>query len=162
MGKVTYMSEAARRSLEELEASILLAPDFPRRVAYTHTEYLELLKARSTEMYAPGLAAIERARDQVNHLQSLVDLLGRERCKPGVPVLARLWKDCALQPVWPQDMRSSRSQRRRRWLSSCRLSRIMTGSGGTWPSRRPLPADQARRSTILMSASGSPTAGTGY
>jgi hypothetical protein len=100
MGKVAHMSEAARRSLEELQASILFAPDFPRRITYTHAEHLELLKARSTKMYAPGLEAIERARDQWDHLRSLVDLLGRERYEPSVPILARLWKDCALQPVW--------------------------------------------------------------
>jgi hypothetical protein len=100
MGKGAHMSKAARQSLEELQASILFAPDFPRRVTYTHTEYLELLKARSTEMYAPGLEAIERARDQVNHLQSLIDLFRREHYEPAVPILARLWKDCALQPVW--------------------------------------------------------------
>jgi hypothetical protein len=97
MGKVAHMSEAARRSLEELQASILFAPDFPRRIRYAD---LDLLKARSMEMYAPGLEAFERARDQVNHLQSLVNLLGRERYEPAVPILARLWKDCALQPVW--------------------------------------------------------------
>jgi len=100
MGEVAHMSKAAGRSLEELQASILFAPDFPRRITYTHAEYLELLNARSLEMYAPGLQAIERARDQVRHLEDLVDLLGRERYEPAVPLLARLWKDCALNPVW--------------------------------------------------------------
>jgi hypothetical protein len=100
MGKGAHMSEAARRSLEELQASILFAPDFPRRITFTHAEYLELLKARSTKMHASGIEAIKRARDQVNHLRSLVDLLGRERYQPGVPILARLWKECALTPVW--------------------------------------------------------------
>src|SRR5262249_6044648 len=50
-------------------------------------------------MYARGIAAMERARDQCDHLRSLVDLLGRERYAPGVPLLARLWKECALEPV---------------------------------------------------------------
>jgi hypothetical protein len=54
MDKIAHMSEAARRSLEYLQASILLAPDFPRRITYTHAEYLELLNARSLEMYAPS------------------------------------------------------------------------------------------------------------
>ncbi len=49
------MSEAARRSLEELQASILLASDFPRRITYTRPQYLELLKARSANLHAPGL-----------------------------------------------------------------------------------------------------------
>jgi len=31
----------------------------------------------------------------VQHLRNLV-----ERYEPSVPILARLWKDCALQPVW--------------------------------------------------------------
>jgi hypothetical protein len=79
MGKVAHMSRAARRSLEEPQASILFAPDFPRRINYTHAEYLELLKARSTKMHAPGIEAIKHARDQVSHLRSLVDLLGQER-----------------------------------------------------------------------------------
>ena len=56
------MSEAACRALEELQASILFAPDFPRRITYTHTEYVELLKARSTEMDAAELEAMKRAR----------------------------------------------------------------------------------------------------
>jgi hypothetical protein len=94
------MSEVARHSLEELQASILFAPDFPRRITYTHPEHLDLLNARSSTMYAPGLAAIERARDQVHHLLTLVQLLGRERYELSVPILSRLWKDCALQPVW--------------------------------------------------------------
>jgi hypothetical protein len=94
------MSEAARRSLEELQASILLASDFPKRITYTHPQYLELLKARSANLHTPGLEAIERARNQVRNLRNLVDLLGRERYEPAVPILARLWKDCALQPVW--------------------------------------------------------------
>src|SRR5215831_17593171 len=105
------MSEAARRSLEELHASILFAPDFPRRITYTHREYVELLNARSAKMHSPGLEAIERARDQVDHLRSLVDLLGRERYEPGVPILARLgktarWTLCGA----PQDTRSSTLQ----------------------------------------------------
>src|SRR5262245_42372239 len=100
MGKGVHMSEAARRSLEELQASTLFAPDFPRRITYTHTEHLALLKARSTKMHAAGIEAIEHARDQWDHLRSLVDLLGGERYEPGVQILARLWKDCALSPVW--------------------------------------------------------------
>ena len=94
------MSEAARRSLEELQASILLASDFPKRITYTHPQYLELLKARSADLHTPGLEAIERARNQVRNLRNLIDLLGRERYEPAVPILARLWKECALQPVW--------------------------------------------------------------
>src|SRR5258708_3009064 len=100
MGKVTHMSKAARRSLEELQASILFAPDFPKRITYTHAEYLEPLETRSLEVYAPGIKAIETiGRDQDRHLQDLVNLLGRERYEPGVPLLARLWNDCALHNV---------------------------------------------------------------
>jgi hypothetical protein len=95
------MSKAAHRSLEELQASILFAPDFPRRITYTHAEYLELLNARSSEVHAPGIPAIETVgRDQDRHLRDLVNLLGRERYAPGAPLLARLWKDCALHNVW--------------------------------------------------------------
>jgi hypothetical protein len=94
------MSKAALRSLEELQASILFAPDFPRRVKYTHAEFLELLNAGSSEAHAPGIAAFETVgRDQDRHLRDLVDLLGRERYEPGVPILARLWKECALHNV---------------------------------------------------------------
>jgi hypothetical protein len=94
------MSEAARRSLEELQASILFASEFPKRITYTRPQFLELLEARSANVHAAGLEAIERARNQVEHLRNLVDLLGRERFEPSVPILARLWEDCALQPVW--------------------------------------------------------------
>ena len=94
------MSEVARRSLEELQASILFTPSFPKRITYTRPQYLELTKARSTNMHVPALQAIERARDQVPHLWNLVNVLGRERYEPSVPALAHLWKDCALLPVW--------------------------------------------------------------
>ena len=93
------MSEAARRSLEELEASILFVSDFPKRRTCTYPQHVELLKARAANLHAPGLEAIDRARDQFDHLRNLVDRIGQERYEPGVPILARLWKDCALQPV---------------------------------------------------------------
>jgi hypothetical protein len=48
------MSEAAYRSLEELQASILFASDFPRRTTYTRSQYVELLKARSANMLRTG------------------------------------------------------------------------------------------------------------
>ena len=71
------MSEAARRSLAELQDSVLFAPDFPVRITYTRRQFVELSKARSAEMDAPGIAAIDCAGNQVEHLRNLVDLLGR-------------------------------------------------------------------------------------
>jgi hypothetical protein len=63
------MSEVARRSLEELQTSILFAP---KRITYARPQYFELAKSRSAKMHAPGLQAIERARDQILHLRNLV------------------------------------------------------------------------------------------
>ena len=157
------MSEAARRSLEELQASILLASDFPKRITYTHPQYLELLKARSANPHTPGLEAIERVRNQVRHLRNLIDLLGRERYEPSVPILARLWKDCALQPVWVAVGHAlfeiATPEATAAFLSSIEdqdsFARHMA-------IKRPLPVDLARRSTISTNASGSWTTSTGY
>jgi hypothetical protein len=94
------MTKAARRALEELEASILFAPDFPKRLTYTQPQLAELLKAKLANVHGPGIEAIERARDQIGNLRPLVDLLGKEHYHQSVPALSRLWKECALQPVW--------------------------------------------------------------
>jgi HEAT repeat protein len=94
------MSEAARRALQELEASILFAPDFPKRLTYTQPQLAALRQAKSVNVHGPALEAIERTGDQVEELRCLVKLLGKERYHQSVPALSRLWKECALQPVW--------------------------------------------------------------
>jgi hypothetical protein len=95
------MSAAAAQALETLAASILFEPGFPKRVSYSHRQYLAIRAARSEDLlYAAGIAAIEQARDQVGALSDCVELLGAARHEPAVPLLAQLWQDCALQPVW--------------------------------------------------------------
>lgn len=94
------MSASAARALKQLQVSMLFDADFPRRVSYTEPQYGALMEARADNLHQPGLEAIERARTQYADLEALVATLGRERYDPAVPTLARLWRECALQPVW--------------------------------------------------------------
>lgn len=94
------MSTDPARALKALESSILFAPDFPRRVSFTHEEYLALARARNEEkVFDAGIMAIRRARDVVRPLQECVQLLGEAHWEPAIPVLVRLWAECALTPV---------------------------------------------------------------
>jgi hypothetical protein len=95
------MSATASRALEDLKTSILFSPGFPRRLSFTHAQHMELVKERREDaLYEAGIAAIRRAGDQVEHLRTCVNLLAEERYGPAVPLLSRLWVECALDPVW--------------------------------------------------------------
>jgi len=101
-GEVAHMSKAAGRSLEELQASILFAADFPRRITYTHAEYLELLNARIVgDVRAPGSrpSSVAPRSGAPSRGPRRSARAGSATSRP-FPLLARLWKDCALNPVW--------------------------------------------------------------
>jgi hypothetical protein len=87
------------QALRELEASVLFAPDFPKRVNYTHDEQQRLSQSEIEAWRRPKREAIERARANYKHLCGLVVALGKARYTPAVPTLARLWRECALVPV---------------------------------------------------------------
>lgn len=93
------VSPESERLLSELRASILFAPDFPKRAALTYAERASLGPDRTAEVQRPGLQAIERARPVVKQLEAMVRGLGQSRYEPAVPLLAELWRTCALEPV---------------------------------------------------------------
>lgn len=86
-------------AIRQLEESGLLDPDFPRRWAATHAQFAQATEVELAARHEPGIEAINLVPDPEG-LVELVRLLGRERYVPAVPLLTRLWSDCALQPVW--------------------------------------------------------------
>jgi hypothetical protein len=76
------MTKTTAQMLHELNSSILFAPDFPKR----------------GDKLA-SLRAIELAHGQFWHLATLVRRLGETGDVHVLPVLIRLWQECALKPV---------------------------------------------------------------
>jgi hypothetical protein len=93
------MPERASKLLRELEDSLLFAPDFPKRINTSHEQRLSLSQSEIENRQRPQREAIERAWGTYSRLRDIVRELGRTRYEPAVPVLARLWRECALQPV---------------------------------------------------------------
>jgi len=93
------VSQGEERLLRELEASILFAPDFPKRINVTYDQQQTLSPLEIENQRRPKHEAIERARGDFRHLSDLVQALGAARYEPAVPTLARLWRECALEPV---------------------------------------------------------------
>jgi hypothetical protein len=90
------MPERASKLLRELEDSPLFAPDFPKRI---NTSGEQQLSVSQSEIQNRQREAIKRAWGSYSRLRDVVRDLGRARYGPAVPVLARLWRECALQPV---------------------------------------------------------------
>lgn len=86
--------------LQQLRSSQVFASDFPRRNRLTIAEALESPRTYE-EVHAPALEAIRRVSDP-HALGSLARALGEARYEPAVPVLAELWRSCALQPLRTQ------------------------------------------------------------
>ena len=93
------MARDPGETLRELEASILFAPDFPKRISHSHDQSQRLSQSEIEAWRRPKLEAIERGRSTYKHLCDLVRELGKARYQPAVPALARLWHECALEPV---------------------------------------------------------------
>src|SRR5262244_416152 len=93
------MSDRSASILHELEHSILFEPDFPKRVGYTHDQWESFSKEAVIASHGPSIRAIERARGVYQHLREIVLQLGDERYEPAIPMLARLWRECAVEPV---------------------------------------------------------------
>lgn len=86
-------------AMRQLEESGLLDPDFPRRWSATHAQFAQATDVELAARNEPGIEAIDLVPDHAD-LVEVVRLLGRERHTPAVPLLTRLWGECALQPVW--------------------------------------------------------------
>jgi hypothetical protein len=91
---------SVQQILRELEGSILLAPDFPRRIRVTAREFDAMSKAERVALHEISLEAMARACEHVSYLEAMVRRLGATRYEPAVPLLSRLWRECALAPVW--------------------------------------------------------------
>jgi hypothetical protein len=91
---------SVRQILRELESSILFAPDFPRRIRLTVREFDAMSKAERAAILKLSLEAMARAGEQASDLEAMVRRLGTTRYEPAISLLARLWRECALAPVW--------------------------------------------------------------
>jgi hypothetical protein len=91
------MASPARR-LQELQRSEVFAADFPRRRHLTHAEWAGLSEEERLEAQSPQTAAIRRAKDY-RPLVDLISDIGKARQESAVPLLAKLWSDCALVPA---------------------------------------------------------------
>ena len=89
--------DSAERRLRELERSEIFAPDFPKRLHLTHAQWSSLSEDERTEARLPEIVAIRRAKDR--GLVELIERIGDAAQESAVPLLARLWSDCALVPV---------------------------------------------------------------
>jgi hypothetical protein len=89
---------SSEKNLRELEGSKLLAPDFPRRRLVTHAQWAAMSDGERRDAGSAARIAIRRASNS----RALVDAIkeiGSARQTSAVPVLAKLWSDCALLPV---------------------------------------------------------------
>jgi hypothetical protein len=89
---------SSENSLRELEGSEVFAPDFPRRQRLTHAQWAAMSNDERRDAGTAATIAIRRA----SNTRALVDAIkeiGSARQTSAVPVLAKLWSDCALLPV---------------------------------------------------------------
>jgi hypothetical protein len=84
--------------LRDLEQSDLFSSDFPRRRRLTHAQWAGLSDEERSEARSPHGAAIRRAKN-TSALADTIKEIGRDKQESAVPLLAKLWSDCALEPV---------------------------------------------------------------
>jgi hypothetical protein len=89
---------SSENSLRELEGSELFAPDFPRRRQVTHAQWATMSNDERRDAGSAATVAIRRASD-TRALVNAIREIGSARLTSAVPVLAKLWSDCALVPV---------------------------------------------------------------
>jgi hypothetical protein len=85
--------------IQDLERSDLFSPDFPKRRHLTHAQWTVLSDEERVVARESGTKAIRRAKSTWGTLRDLVTEIGDARQESAVPLLARLWSDCALVPV---------------------------------------------------------------
>src|ERR1700682_1044994 len=84
--------------LGALERSELFSPHFTRRRHLTHSQWAGLSEEQRLEARAAQTTAIRRARN-TSALVDIVKEIGRAKQESAVALLAKLWSDCALEPV---------------------------------------------------------------
>src|SRR5262245_19967041 len=84
--------------LNTLKKSDLFSPDFPIRTRLSHAECAGLGEEELARTHEPGLIAIRRVTN-ARELADSIRKLGEAKHTAAVPLLAKLWADCALVPV---------------------------------------------------------------
>lgn len=84
--------------LDMLQKSVLFSADFPRRTRLSHAEWAGLDEEERMQAREPGGIAIRQVK-AARELADAVNQLGKAKHTTAVPLLAKLWADCALQPV---------------------------------------------------------------
>jgi hypothetical protein len=88
----------ADQRIRDLERSELFERDFPKRQHWTHAQWAVLSDKERSATHDAAIAAIHRTRD-TRALQDIVAEMGKAKQADAVPVLSRLWSECALVPV---------------------------------------------------------------
>jgi hypothetical protein len=87
-------------TLDELEAAGVLAEDFPRRPRFTQGAWALLSKEERRAAQRAGGEAMDRVGREKSHaLAERVRQLKGAEVRRAVPLLARLWSECALVPL---------------------------------------------------------------
>jgi HEAT repeat protein len=84
--------------IRDLERSELFGRDFPKRLHLTHAQWAVLSDEKRSRTHDASLAAIRSAR-KTQELEDIIREMGKAKQASAVPILARLWSDCALIPV---------------------------------------------------------------
>ncbi|KVX88201.1 SMI1/KNR4 family protein [Burkholderia ubonensis] len=93
------MHQEAEKILAELRASPLFAPDFPKRAAHSIADWARLPEEERRKLDHASDDAMRRVRAVYRPWEDGVRTLGALRYTPAIPLLAQLWRDCALTPV---------------------------------------------------------------
>lgn len=89
-----------RALLEQLRTSGVFADDFPRRPRHACAQFLAPNETEKREPLRLGIQAIERiGAPQAHLLAGIARKLGQARYEDAVPILAELWRNCALSPL---------------------------------------------------------------
>lgn len=86
------------RLVRKLQDSELFDADFPKRKRYTHAEWAALEDFQRGQAITPQGVAIKRVKN-FRELEETVKQLGNPKHNSAVPILARLWKECAVEPI---------------------------------------------------------------
>jgi hypothetical protein len=89
---------SSEKSLRELESSELFAIDFPQRRQLTHAQWATMSDDERRDAGSAATIAIRRARN-TRALVDTIKEIGSASQTSAVPVLAKLWSNCALIPV---------------------------------------------------------------
>lgn len=86
------------RLIRKLQDSELFAADVPQRKRYTHAEWAALEDFQRGQASYQQLLAIQRVKN-FQDLAKTVNELADPKHNSAVPILAKLWSECAVEPV---------------------------------------------------------------